>query len=108
MADITNPQAVRFCNEHVRTVADFYAALYFSAKVIADIWNAQGMAALIPNTSDPVIDGSAQDGRATITGAMVNGMAANLTALISDLEASSKLKLNALLKIAVNPTARQL
>lgn len=103
MADITNPTAVKFCNEVIRPLADKYAQLYYAAKTGGDVWTAQNLAALIPNTADPVIDGSATDGRATITGAMVNGFVANCAALIADLEATSKLKLNALLKIAVNP-----
>lgn len=102
MADITNPTAVKFCNETIRPLADRYAQLYYAAKRGGDVWTAQGLAALIPNTTDPVIDGSATDGRATITGAMVNGFVANCVTLITDLEQSNKLKLNALLKIAVH------
>lgn len=59
---------------------------------MADITNAQA-----------VIDESAQDGRAAITGAMVNGLVTNAKAFVTDLEANSKLKLNGLLKVAVNP-----
>jgi len=103
MADITSPQAVKFCNEQARRIADSYAGLYYFAKEVTDIWTAQGIGALIPNDASVIVDGSVQDGRATITGAMVNGLITNLQALISDLEANSKLKLNGLMKIAVSP-----
>ena len=104
MADITDPQAVAFCNEEVRTIADQYSQLYYKLDAFLNEWNAQNIGALIPNTADVVIDGSATDGRASITGAKVNGLVTNLTALRSDLEASANLKLNVLLQIAVNPT----
>lgn len=100
---IDNPQAVKFCNEQVRTLADKYAQLYYAAKTVSDVYVAQGMAALIPNTADIVVDGSASDGRAQITGAKVTGFVNAANALITDLEASSDLKLNVLLQIAVNP-----
>ena len=101
---ITNPQAVKFCNEQARTKADLYAQAYYAFKALVDTWSAQNIGAVIPNTADVVEDGSISDGRTQITGAMVNGLIANCTAFIADLEASGKLKLNGLLKIAVNPT----
>jgi len=103
MADITNPQAVKFCNEQARRIADAYAGMYYFAKSVGDVWTAQGISALIPNDASVIIDGSVQDGRATITGAMVNGLVSTLAGLVNDLEANSKLKLNGLLKIAVSP-----
>lgn len=102
MADITNPQAIRFANEQIRTLADAYANLYFTCKRVGAAWTAQNIAALIPNNADVLIDGSAQDGRATITGAKVNGLVSAGSALIADLEAASNAKLNVLLQIAVN------
>jgi hypothetical protein len=106
MPNITNPQAVKFCDEKIRPMADLYAQAYYAFKALADGWDAQGIATLIPNTSDVIADGSVTqgDGRATITGVMVNGLIANCKAFITDLEATSKTKLLGLLKIAVNPT----
>jgi len=99
---ITNPQAVVFCNEKVRPTADKYMQLYWLAKFFTQEWAATGMAALIPNTADIVVDGSETDGRTPITGQMVNGLKNNLDLLITDLEANSKAKLNGLSQIAVN------
>lgn len=103
MADITNPQAVKFANEHARTICDKYAQLYYAAKTVLDVWGAQGIGALVPNTTDVIVDGSAQDGRATITGANVNGLITQLGLFVADLDANTKAKLNVLLKIAVHP-----
>jgi len=102
MADITNPQAIRFSNEQIRTLADAYATLYFTCKRVGAEWTAQGIGSLIPNTADVLIDGSATDGRASITGAKVNGLVSAGAALVADLEATSNLRLNILLQIAVN------
>ncbi len=103
MADITNPQAVKFTNEQARPMADLYAQAYYALKSLSDVWDAQNIVTIIPNAPDVIIDGSASDGRAAITGAMVNGLVTNAKAFVADLEANSKLKLNGLLKIAVNP-----
>ena len=103
MAAITDPQAVKFCNEQIRAMADVYAQMYYRAKILKNIYDSQGISALIPNTADIVVDGSAQDGRAPITGAKVTGFTNALTNLITDLEANSNAKLNVLLQIAVNP-----
>lgn len=102
MAVITNPQAIKFCNEKVRPASDRYAQLYWYAKALIQSWNADGLSSAIPNNADTVNDGGDVDGRGVITGAMVNGLITNLTALVADLEASSNLKLNGLTKLAVN------
>lgn len=102
MADITNPQAVTFCNEKVRPIADRYAQLYWLAKIFTQEWTAGNLGAIIPNNADVIIDGSASDGRGAITGAMVNGLKTNLDLLITDLQASSNLKLNGLTQVAVH------
>ena len=103
MPDITNPQAVAFANGEVRVIADKYAQLYYALDAFLNEWNAQGIGTLIPNTADVIVDGSATDGRAQITGTKVNGLVTNLTALRTDLEANANQKLNVLLQVAVNP-----
>ena len=102
MALVTNPIAVVFCNEKVRPIADRYAQLYWLAKIFITEWNANSLGSIIPNTSDTIDDKGDLDGRGVITGAMVNGLKNNLQAVITDLEASSSLKLNGLSQIAVH------
>lgn len=99
---ITDPQAVKFCNEKIRQAADRYAQLYWTAKILLTEWNSAGLGALIPNNAEVVSDGSATDGRSPITGAMVNGFRNNLQLLVNDLEANAGVKLNGLAQIAVH------
>ena len=100
---ITDPQAIRFCNERVRVAADKFGQLYNWCVSVQNEWAAQGIGALIPNDSSPIIDGAQTDGRPLITGADVNTLAARVTEFISLLEANTNAKLNHILKVAVNP-----
>lgn len=100
---ITNSQAVRFCNEEVRTVADKAAAYYWQAKAFLAEWDAQDLGTLIPNDpSETVVDGSAEDGRGPITGKDVHNLKGHIESMVADLEANANLKLNILTKIEVN------
>jgi len=103
MPDITNPQAVRFCNERVRQAADKFGQLYNWCTAVQNEWAAQGIGALIPNDASAIIDGAQTDGRPLITGADVNTLAARVTEFTNLLEATSNEKLNEILKVAVNP-----
>lgn len=104
MADITNPTAVRFSNEKIRVAADRLAQAYnFACQVYAE-WLALGGTALIPNTSDQIIDGAATDGRPVITGVMANNIINRLSELKTDYEASSNAKRNTILQVATKPT----
>ena len=102
MPDIVDPEAVRFANEKARTLADAATRYYYAAKSFVNEWDATGMSAKITNTADPIIDGSATDGRSTITGANVVGLKNHVDTMLTDLEATSNQKLNILLKIEVN------
>lgn len=102
MADITNAEAVRFCNEKVRPLADVATRYYYASKALVNEWNATDMTSKIPNTADVVMDGSAVDGRSPITGANVVGLKNAVAAFVADLEANNNAKLNVLLRIEVN------
>jgi len=102
MADITDPEAVRFCNEVIRPLADTATRYYYAALAAINVWEATGMAAKIPNAANVVVDGSAQDGRSPITGAKVNGLKNHVAAMLADLQAGGNAKLNVLLQIEVN------
>lgn len=103
MPDITNPQAVRFCNERVRQAADKFGQLYNWCVAVQNEWAAQGVSALIPDDDSPIIDGAQTDGRPLITGADVNTLAARVAEFTALLEADTHAKLNQILKVAVNP-----
>lgn len=101
MADITNPEAVKFCNERVRTAANKLAQLYYSAKSVSQEWTANDLGTIIAyDNADLVIDGSATDGRHPISGIEVNNLITRLTELVADMEASSNAKLNTVLAVA--------
>lgn len=102
MADITNPEAVRFSNEKARTLADVATRYYYAAKAFANEWDATDMGTKIPAAADLVIDGSATDGRTPITGQDVNNLKNHVDTMVADLEAAGNQKLNVLLQIEVN------
>ena len=99
---ITDPNAVHFANTRIRIAADAIGKLYNIAKQITNEWNALGGDKLIPNTAEIVVDGSAEDGRPPITGAMCNNIINRLLEQIADAEAVGKAKLNTVLQVAVN------
>lgn len=104
MANITDPTAVRFCNEQVRPAADRLVQLYWWLKAVKQEYIATpALASSIPNDATAtVVDGSATDGRTTITGADVQATLADLNSLITSLEATSSAMLNRFYKVAVN------
>lgn len=106
MAAITDPQAVKFCNEKVRVMADTLTSNYWTCKAIVAEWNATSMSAKITNTADNVVDGSASDGRSPITGAMANNIINRATEVITDYEASVNAKLNTVEQVKVNGQAK--
>ena len=104
MADIINPQAVRFCNERVRQAADRFAQLYYWCSIVRDEWTAQEMASLIANDSAAeVIDGAQTDGRPIINGEDVHIIKDRVLELLNLLDANSGEKLAQVLTVAVNP-----
>ena len=102
MADITDPEAVRFCNDEVRRFNDLLVVAYRTAKQIKLDYDNKGMGAIFTNNSDVVVDGSATDGRHKVTTFDVNVVLARANEIITDYEASSNTKLNQASAIAVS------
>lgn len=68
MADITNPQAVDFCNEKLRVLADLIErARRTSEQFLIDITTEFEAHTGGNANEDVIIDGAAQDGRSVIT-----------------------------------------
>ncbi len=101
---IDDPQAVRFCNKRVRQAADRFGQLYNWCRAVRDEWTAQDIASMIPNTSEAIDDNADVDGRPVITGADVHAIKDRVVELIALLEAGGNVKLNEVLRVAVNPT----
>jgi len=107
MANITDAEAIRFCNEWVRPAADRLAQHYYTAKAITQEWNARSLSVKIPNTADVIVDGSGstEDGRPGITAAQATAIITRAQEIVTDYEATSNAKLNTVLAAAVNPRA---
>lgn len=100
---VKDVQAVTFCNEKVRRAADRLAQAYYFGKIVLNEWNAQNYGGTtIPIDGGTVEDGSVTDGRPVITGNDVHGLIARISALVTDLEASTNAKLNTVIKVAVH------
>lgn len=100
---ITNPQAITFCNEKIRTAADKLAKAYNFANMVMDEWNALNMGSIITTGAGEVEDGASADGRPVITADNVLALTYRLSDMVTDYEADSNLKLNSILQVSVNP-----
>lgn len=106
MATINNAQAVAFCNQKVRPMADTMAQSYFTAKAIVSFWNANSLSSVIPNTTDIIVDGAATDGRQILTGQAATAIITEALAIVSHYEASTNAVLNQIQQVAVNGESR--
>jgi len=102
MADITDPEAIRFCNDRIRVAVNRLNSAYRFAAETRDEFLANSMGEMLPNTADLVVDGSATDGRHPITGVNVNEVIALLVEYLNNLEANSNAKLHQILNVATN------
>lgn len=100
---ITDPQAIRFSNDTLRTFADAYVGAYQRAKEIQIRWASEGLAAKLPDTADELDDGAHVDGRTIVTGADANDIVDAANQLIASLDANSMEVLLKLSKYCVNP-----
>jgi hypothetical protein len=74
MADITNPQAIDFCNDRARPLAKkLLKAIQASREFDLD-YGAQAGDTLFPNTADLVADGSENDGRPRVQAQVVRAL----------------------------------
>lgn len=100
----TNPQAILVCNEKIRVCADRFGQLFnlckaYQAEAVAEGWTAL----FTGGAGNVIVDGSAIDGRTSITDADVTAFISDVSAFITDMEAASNARRNRALKIAVNP-----
>ncbi len=83
MADITDPQAVRFVNEEVRPLCEEVRALKARILATQTEWFA-GMNTTIPNTSDSLEDGREAEGVSRLTGAQITNAVGVLIAVATE------------------------
>jgi hypothetical protein len=100
----SNPQAIKVANDKIRPLADAMAGLYNALKSAQIEYVAEGWGTLFPNDAEPIVDGSATDGRTTITNAEIRAfMLTDAVGLINALEASAFAGRDRVFKIAPNP-----
>jgi hypothetical protein len=105
MADITDPNAIRFANEQIRTLCDRVPTIYALLKQHALLFSdTPGLTASFPNDPTAIVqDGSPGDGRRPYSGADVQALEAAVAGFVAQLEANDRALLKLALKIAVNP-----
>ena len=81
---LDNPQLDEFCNDEVRQIADAFVALKARVDSAVTEYNARGLGTIINDggSSNPVLDGSATDGRTIGTG----GDVFNFVTLLQDFQ----------------------
>lgn len=82
---LDNPQLIEWANDEARQVADMFVAVKLRVDSFVNEYNARGLGDIINagGSSNPILDGSADDGRTIATG----GDAFNLVTLASDFQA---------------------
>lgn len=107
---ITNPEAVLFSNEFVRTFADSLVTAYDTAVAYKAYWDARShLSALFPNVDTEIVnDGAAIDGRPLMTGQKVQGLLPMAVAVIAwgDVVIGGKSRITWLRTMAVNGKSR--
>lgn len=108
MADITTPQAVRFCNEKLRPACDSIISAIRTLRELRAEYVAHGIGPLVAGTSQlqqsVLVDGSATDGRTPLTGYDVDLASGAAQAILDWADVAGAAHIAALTKPAVNTT----
>jgi hypothetical protein len=80
MADITNPEAIRFVNEELRPLCEAARALAARIDAMKDRWDA-GVSAIFANNEDVLIDGRAEQGVSVLNSLNIKLAGADLLAM---------------------------
>jgi hypothetical protein len=83
--DITNPVAVQFNKDSIRTVAKNMAHLYYECQEILGVWN-NVVGGMFPNTDDVIIEGTPHV--APMTGIDANNMINRITEYVSSIDSA--------------------
>jgi hypothetical protein len=112
MADITNPEVVRWSNERLRTIADQVVRLKYVIDAFTADYTEQDIEGFLAANSseDRVVDGSLQDGRPPVTRLdIVNGalaVAALQALLAANVGSTGKSAFDILNSVQVNGSPR--
>lgn len=103
MADITNPQLVKFANEKARVMVDSIDSMYETCKRFQSEYVALNISNT-PDTVDNFADGSETDGRKRFRGQQMLTLKTLVDALVTYLEANGRI--TQIKSISVNSAAR--
>jgi len=81
MANIVNPEAIRFVNEQVRPLCEEVRALNARISAMQTLWFS-GLNNSFPNTTDAVADGRDAEGASRLTGANINSAVGIMIAML--------------------------
>lgn len=80
MANITNPQAIKFSNEQIRPLCEEIRAVMARISSMNTDWQA-GINVMFPNDSSPVVDNRTAEGISALTGADIQSSVGILLAI---------------------------
>lgn len=90
MANITNPQAIRFVNEQVRPLCEKLRALKAEFDALSPTWFG-GLNTVISNSAnDPIVDNRENEGVSRLSGADVHNAVAQFLAVAPNSEIIAK------------------
>lgn len=98
----TNPQAIKLANERFRRLDDKLAQTYHFCRLLQAQIKAEGIDTLFTNDKDPLVDGSAEDGRSPLTNEDIKRMIAIVDEVVAFFD-SDPARRDLLLRGAVNP-----
>jgi len=90
MADISNPQAIRFVNEQVRPLCEKLRALKAEFDALSPIWYGGINTVITNSTQDAIADGREDEGISRLTGADIHGAVAQFLAITPNSEIIAK------------------
>jgi len=102
---ITDPVAVGFTTNRIRSAANHLTQTYYAMKALVNDWNSLNMGArLAPGDSTVVDDGAstASDGRYPVTADDCYALILRAQAFVTELEANNNTYLTTILKAGVN------
>lgn len=106
MPDITNPQAVNFCQNKARVWADAMLSAIETAREFEADYAAQAGDTLFPNTADLIADGSEIDGRPRVQAQVVRALRTQAQDLAIWAAAGTPTRETRLRSVAVNGKAK--
>ena len=92
MADITDPEAIKFVNEYIRPMCENIRYMKARGNDFALKW--AGLSGDFPNDTSMLEDGREAEGISRLTGADINAVATVFNTLLGDIDAAAEVAIN--------------